>query len=115
MKDEFLQSKWKRETYESIFHGLAEDATKLPRELFGTEEGGPIIQPGKLVDKIGDALYELVTEDGVDLLVNAMEDELEDLMKDETDYGNPLFQETYPERYEVTKEGLEASEERAGE
>ncbi|EMR73691.1 hypothetical protein MCGE09_00183 [Thaumarchaeota archaeon SCGC AB-539-E09] len=115
VKDEFLQSKWKGETYESIFHGLAEDATKFPRELFGTEEGGPIIQPGKLVDKVGDALYELVTGDGVDLLGDTVEDELEDLIEDETDYGNPLFQEAYPERYKAAKEGLDASKELAGE
>jgi len=115
VKDEFLQSKWKGETYESIFHGLAEDATKFPRELFGTEEGGPIFQPGKIWDKFGDALYELVTEDGVDLLGDTVEDEFEDLVKDETDYGNPLFQEAYPERYKAPKEGLEASKELAGE
>lgn len=105
IKNKILQQRWKEETYESWFHGLAEDAVKLPRKLFGTEEGGPIFQPSKVVD----AIYDWAKEDGVKKVSEKVADEFEDLIEDESELGNPIYKDANPERYQVIKEGLEAT------
>ena len=110
VKDEFLRSKWKGETYESILHGWAKDITELPREIFGTEDGGPIFQPSKTASDIYEAAKEGVKKLPGKLLEKGVE-KLGDKVKDKAGLDDPVFRDDDPERYERIMEGLDRSSE----
>lgn len=110
VKDEFLQSKWKGEPYESILHGWAKDITEFPREIFGTEDGGPIFQPSRTASDIYEAAKKGVNKLPGKLLEKGV-GKLGDKVKDEAGLDNPVFRDEDPERYAKIMEGLDRSSE----
>ncbi len=64
--------------YESLLHGWAEDIVKLPRRILNTEEGGPFLQPSKLVpylEELGEKGVKAAAKAGTNAVMDLVEKE----------------------------------------